>query len=358
MNLGTEILTIPTAQIHKDDVFNCRPRSEITNDNEIPAMGKEFEAGKQIAPVIVWNREDVQKNAPELIKGMGDLPWFLVSGYRRDAAATMVNVPLRAIEFKGTLAEAEAVNLGENTGRRDLKPAALANRFFSMNERGMGAGAIAAAIGKPKEAGQNGDGASKAWSKGYIVNLIFIRRHLSPELWAHFENGHPFATTDRMRQIAALPKEAQIEKWNEITGQATPGGDQNPDPANPTRGGKPAKADKGPKRLNEKRMKEFHKQIADQIKATERMRPPPIDLDKLHAVEHAIRVCLGVGKRFELDGTVLFDAKEKPAKDGDQKATKDAQKPAKAAKAPKAAPKADKGGKPTKAAKASKGKAK
>ena len=221
-----------------------------------------------------------------------------------------------------------------------------------------GAGAIAAAIGKPKEAGQNGDGASKAWSKGYIVNLIFIRRHLSPELWAHFENGHPFATTDRMRQIAALPKEAQIEKWNEITGQATPGGDQNPDPANPTRGGKPAKADKGPKRLNEKRMKEFHKQIADQIKATERMRPPPIDLDKLHAVEHAIRVCLGVGKRFELDGTVLFDAKEKPAKDGDQKATKDAQKPAKAAKAPKAAPKADKGGKPTKAAKASKGKAK
>ena len=71
MNLGTEILTIPTAQIHKDDVFNCRPRSEITNDNEIPAMGKEFEAGKQIAPVIVWNREDVQKNAPELIKGMG-----------------------------------------------------------------------------------------------------------------------------------------------------------------------------------------------------------------------------------------------------------------------------------------------
>ena len=110
--------------------------------------------------------------------------------------------------------------------------------------------------------------------------------------------------------------------------------------------------------MNEKRMKEFHKQIADQIKATERMRPPPIDLDKLHAVEHAIRVCLGVGKRFELDGTVLFDAKEKPAKDGDQKATKDAQKPAKAAKAPKAAPKADKGGKPTKAAKASKGKAK
>ena len=148
--------------------------------------------------------------------------YYLVAGFRRYEAIKRIQEgnpgafdEIEVTRFKGSVAEAQVLNITENIQREDLSPVEIANAVLLLLNLGFKQNEIAQKIGK-----------SPTW----VSNAIEFRRAATPQLRDAVQEGKISYVLGR--QIASLNDGEQREKVSELTEGSTPSEDnhETPDP--------------------------------------------------------------------------------------------------------------------------------
>jgi len=174
------------------------PREELKEIDELKASIRSV--GLQV-PLTVLHREDKEgKNGARR-----DL-YFLVVGFRRHEAIRQLREEdpkaFRSVEvkkFKGSIVEAQVLNLTENIQRSELTPVEIANGVEILLNLGYKQKEIAQKIGK-----------SQTW----VSNAMQFRRQATPQLKNAVKDGH--ISYGFGRAIATLPDGEQRDRVSQI----------------------------------------------------------------------------------------------------------------------------------------------
>lgn len=138
--------------------------------------------------------------------------YYLVAGFRRHEAIRRIQDgnpgafdEIEVTKFKGSVAEAQVLNITENIQREDLSPVEIANAVMLLLHLGFKQNEIAQKIGK-----------SPTW----VSNAIEFRRAATPQLRDAVQSREISYVLGR--QIASLGDEDQREKVLELMGDADP----------------------------------------------------------------------------------------------------------------------------------------
>lgn len=179
-----------------EDIHN--PREELKEIHELKSSIKAV--GLQV-PLTVLHQEN--KKATNGAKK--DL-YFLVVGFRRHEAIRQLRDTdpnaFRTVEvkrFKGSIGEAQVLNLTENIQRSELTPVEIANGVEILLNLGYKQKEIAAKIGK-----------SQTW----VSNAMQFRRQATPQLKNAVKDGQ--ISYGFGRAIATLPDKEQRERVSQI----------------------------------------------------------------------------------------------------------------------------------------------
>ena len=201
--MGTSNIPFEDIEFHPE-IRN--PREQLKSIDElvasIKAVGLQF-------PLTVLHRED--KNAEN---GEKRDRYYLIAGFRRHEAIRTIRgedsnafQTVEVKKFRGSIVEAQVLNLTENVQREELTPIEIANGVEILINLGYKQKDIAQKIGK-----------SQTW----VSNAMQFRRNATPQLKEAVKSGdisYGFA-----RQIATLDDGEQREKVEKILSE--PKGDE------------------------------------------------------------------------------------------------------------------------------------
>ena len=174
-------------------------------------------------PLWVLHQETKRRPAGVSEKEFKRHRYFLVAGFRRHEAIRRIQEgnpgafdEIEVTKFKGSVAEAQVLNITENIQREDLSPVEIANAVMLLLNLGFKQNEIAQKIGK-----------SPTW----VSNAIEFRRSATPQLRDAVQEGKISYVLGR--QIASLGDGDQREKVTELTGEikeTSDDSDESPDP--------------------------------------------------------------------------------------------------------------------------------
>ena len=151
--------------------------------------------------------------------------YYLVAGFRRHEAIKRIQAgnpgafdEIEVTRFKGSVAEAQVLNITENIQREDLSPVEIANAVLLLLNLGFKQNEIAQKIGK-----------SPTW----VSNAIEFRRAATPQLRDAVQEGKISYVLGR--QIASLNDGDQREKVSELTEEESPS-ENGEEPQDPKKG--------------------------------------------------------------------------------------------------------------------------
>jgi ParB/RepB/Spo0J family partition protein len=227
-------------QIYAPQAWNVRPPGEYEGEGSIKLLAQSIEQTGLLFPLIVRPMDQVP--AEYQIEGY---EWSLVCGFRRYEALLLLGPKhVEAKILEGTEEDALFLNVMENTQRQDLSTFALAHRLNMLQEKTHKSArelAVSLAMHKSDK--------KKAFSVGYINNLLAIAKRLVPSIQEHWRKGHLAATTDNLRALAGLDADAQIARWEELAATSSPDnvtddtGDGTPAATGKRKGGRKSNGD-------------------------------------------------------------------------------------------------------------------
>lgn len=181
---------VPIDDLVIDRSKNCRGQ-----------VGDVAELADSIAAQGLLHRPTVRRRA--------DGRWDLVAGFTRVEALRFLGwTTVPVLEWDGDDVERAVVNLRENLERRDLTSYEIALACHRLAvEHGLSTAEIAART---------------RLSAAHVSNCRRAMSKLEPSLLVEWKRGHPAATFDRMVELAAYPRDMQLEQWAELVGIATP----------------------------------------------------------------------------------------------------------------------------------------
>lgn len=172
---------------------------------------------------------------PLLVRPRADGRYDLIIGFRRHAAAVQKgwpHVPCRL--WFGDELERAVANIRENLDRRNLTTweTAQACRRLVLEHH-------LSASDAAKRTGM---------TVANVNNHLRCLRALEPSIQREWERNHPAAGVDFLRELAVLPHDQQLERWNERVGRVVP----RPPMTRPAAAPAPAPAGRPTKRTIEK----------------------------------------------------------------------------------------------------------
>jgi len=193
--MATSQIPFDEIEFH-EDITN--PRDELKDIDDLMASIKSV--GLQV-PVTVLHEEN--KNAKE---GEKRDRYFLIVGFRRHAAITRIRGQdpnafrtVEAKKFKGSIAEAQVLNITENIQRSELTPIEICRGVEILLNLGYKQKEIADKIGK-----------SQTW----VSNAMQFKRKATPQLQEAVREGN--VSYGFARDIATLPDREQKERVRQI----------------------------------------------------------------------------------------------------------------------------------------------
>lgn len=193
--MATSQIPFDEIEFH-DDITN--PRDELKDIDDLMASIKSV--GLQV-PVTVLHEENKRAKEDERRDR-----YFLIVGFRRYAAITRIREQdpnaFRTVEvkkFKGSIAEAQVLNITENIQRSDLTPIEICRGVEILLNLGYKQKEIADKIGK-----------SQTW----VSNAMQFKRKATPQLQDAVREGQ--VSYGFARDIATLPDREQRERVQQI----------------------------------------------------------------------------------------------------------------------------------------------
>lgn len=193
--MATSQIPFDEIEFH-DDITN--PRDELKDIDDLMASIKSV--GLQV-PVTVLHEENKRAKEDERRDR-----YFLIVGFRRYAAITRIREQdpnaFRTVEvkkFKGSIAEAQVLNITENIQRSELTPIEICRGVEILLNLGYKQKEIADKIGK-----------SQTW----VSNAMQFKRKATPQLQDAVREGQ--VSYGFARDIATLPDREQRERVQQI----------------------------------------------------------------------------------------------------------------------------------------------
>lgn len=213
-----EIVQLPLSEVIVDEDWNCRDALGSGAPGK-EADGPGDEMGDQQLAADIKERGLIHLCR---VRRLSDGRYMLTVGFRRMRALKLIHEPDDIVAFTVQRSAgdedqdewtASCDNLRENLNRRNLRPFELANKLHRMLEAApeRSTADLAKAVGM---------------SKGYVSQLLSIRRRAAPELWEifmrakgpHYGSGITFQD---VVHIVRLPKDEQLQAWQKLVAERT-----------------------------------------------------------------------------------------------------------------------------------------